>query len=214
MPSKAYSTFTKNVQQVDRLLEAYDLLQGPKRGKRKLDHLTRAALMFLCSSWEVYIEQVANESGEKIAKNINEIKKLPKKIKKTIAKQINKNKNDEEAILFIDSWREYYLGMLDMKTKGLNTPKQAQVTELFEDYLGINKDLIDSSILMISEIDEIIVTRGEVAHNVFAERYLKKNVVDKYYDIIKMAVRDVDVMLYNYIPSVVDKGKKPWNNTY
>lgn len=214
MPSNAYKTFNKNVKQVDLILQAYDELMNHKKGKKNMDHLTRAALLFLCSSWEVYIEQVTCEAADKIVTNINEIKKLPRRVKKTIAKQVRDAKNENETINFIDDWKNYYLNMISIKTRALNTPKEKQIRDLLQNYLGIDEAYVTSSVLTITGIDDIVTTRGAIAHNVFAEKYLKRKQVVIYYDTIKMAVREIDTMLYDFIPTVVDKGKKPWNNTY
>lgn len=70
MPSQAYTTFKANLKQVDKLLDAFVTMRTPTPGRKHLDHFTRSALLFLCSSWEVYIEQVANEAGGVIAKKI------------------------------------------------------------------------------------------------------------------------------------------------
>ena len=49
MPSKAYMRFQKNSVQVEKFKEAYEeaLHKDRRRGKRSLDHFTRAAIMFL-----------------------------------------------------------------------------------------------------------------------------------------------------------------------
>ncbi len=46
MPSKAYKTFQKNLNQVNKLIETYnhELERNSGRGKKSLDHLTRACL--------------------------------------------------------------------------------------------------------------------------------------------------------------------------
>lgn len=93
VPSSAYSTFKANVEQVDRLLDAYDKTKGTDRGKRGLDHFTRAALLFLCSSWEVYIEQVTNEAGKIITERISQPSQLPNPVKKKSASIIKNASN-------------------------------------------------------------------------------------------------------------------------
>ena len=47
MPSKAYKTFQKNLNQVNKLIETYnhELERNSGRGKKSLDHLTRAGLV-------------------------------------------------------------------------------------------------------------------------------------------------------------------------
>ena len=49
MPSKAYKTFQKNLNQVNKLIETYnhELERNSGRGKKSLDHLTRAGFFYV-----------------------------------------------------------------------------------------------------------------------------------------------------------------------
>lgn len=85
MPSKAYETYKSNLKQVDRLLIAFVEMRTPTRGRKHLDHFTRVALIFLCSSWEVYIEQVSNEAGSILAKKLDKPEELPDTVKKNLS---------------------------------------------------------------------------------------------------------------------------------
>ena len=100
MPSKAYMRFQKNSVQVEKFKEAYEeaLHKDRRRGKRNLDHFTRAAIMFLCSTFEVYFEEVLKESCSIVTKSLNHPGDLPKQVKKTIAKSIKESKNELECI--------------------------------------------------------------------------------------------------------------------
>lgn len=84
MPSKAYKTFQKNLNQVNKLIETYnhELERNSGRGKKSLDHLTRAGLIFLCSSFEVYVESVIYETGNFITKKYISLKNCPWKQRK------------------------------------------------------------------------------------------------------------------------------------
>lgn len=55
--------------------------------------------------------------------------------------------------------------------------------------------------------------RGEIAHNVFAEEYLSKNLVLEYLDTTNKVVKDVEIALWDYLPRITN-GKRPWQNTY
>lgn len=88
MPSNAYANYTKNIKQVDKLLEAYDASNPYTRGRRSLDHFTRAALIFLCSVWEVYVEEVSRESVDVIISRIDDPKELPKPVKQRLSGKI------------------------------------------------------------------------------------------------------------------------------
>ena len=213
MPSHAYKVFNKNVKQVDKLLEAFTAMRPSTRGRKHLDHFTRAALIFLCSSWEVYVEQISQEAGSIISNRIEMPADLPSVIKTTISLIIKNSKHDLEPILAANDWRLYYCDQIKVYTDKINTPKKDKVLELFNKYLGINGDKVNQEIPSLSKINKIVTTRGEIAHNIFADEYLKKELVSEYYGIIKTAVVEIELLLWNYIPDVTN-GKKPWQNTY
>ena len=129
MPSKAYKTFQKNLNQVNKLIETYnhELERNSGRGKKSLDHLTRAGLIFLCSSFEVYVESVTYETGNFITRKIYQPKKLPMEAKKTISDAVKKEKNDISPILFYDDWKEYYRKLIYYDIKKLNTDKELTI---------------------------------------------------------------------------------------
>lgn len=214
MPSNAYRTFQKNLGQVDRLLETYDheLARDYRRGKKSLDHLTRAGLIFLCSSFEVYIESVVRECGQFVTKKIQLPKSLPEDVKKNISVSVKMEKHELSPILFYDDWKTYYNNMIIYETKHLNTPKVANIRKLLLGYFGIQESEINDSIFPFSDLDEIITARGDVAHNIFGEKYLKKAMLLEYMDTIKYCVNDIDNLLYNRIPDITKY--RPWKNTY
>ncbi len=214
MPSKAYKTFQKNLSQVDRLIETYEheLERNKRRGKKSLDHLTRAGLIFLCSSFEVYIESVARECGKFITKKVALPKSLPYDVKKNIANSVKKEKNELSPILFYDDWKQYYNNMIYYETKHLNTPKVENIRKLLLGYFGIQANDLDDNVFPFGDLDEIISARGEVAHNIFGEEYLKKVTLLEYRDTIKSCVSEIDNLLYRKIPEITVY--KPWNNTY
>lgn len=213
MPSKSYNNFKKNIKQVDKLIEAFTAMRPPTRGRKHLDHFTRAALIFLCSSWEVYIEQISLEAGSIISKKTRDPRDLPLTVQKTISGIIKNAKHELEPVLAANDWRLYYCKQIKVYTDKLNTPKKDKVMEIFNKYLGISGERIKLETPSLAKVNEIVRTRGEIAHNVFADEYLKKELVSKYYDIIKGVVVEIELLLWNYIPGVTD-GKKPWQNTY
>lgn len=213
MPSKAYNVFNKNVKQVDRLIDAFTAMRAPTRGRKHLDHFTRAALIFLCSSWEVYIEQISIEVGSIIANKIQKPDNLPLIIQKNISGIIKNSKHELEPIIAANDWKIYYCNQIKAYTDKLNTPKKDKVMELFNKYLGISGDTINMEVPSLSKVNMIVKTRGEIAHNVFAEDYLKKELVMEYYEIIKKSVVEIELLFWNYIPGITD-GRRPWQNTY
>lgn len=60
--------------------------------KEALIILTRAGLIFLCSSFEVYVESITYETGNFITRKIYQPKKLPMEARKTISDAVKKKK--------------------------------------------------------------------------------------------------------------------------
>lgn len=214
MPSNAYRTFLKNLGQVDRLIETYEheLERDRRRGKKSLDHLTRSGLIFLCSSFEVYVESVVRECGQFVTKKVQLPKSLPDDVKKNISDSVKKEKNELSPIAFYDDWKQYYNNMIFYETKHLNTPKIGNIRKLLLGYFGIQGSEIDDSTFPFSDLDEIITARGEIAHNIFGEEYFKKVTLLEYRDTIKACVTEIDNLLYRKIPEITVY--RPWRNTH
>lgn len=214
MPSKAFSAFKDNLQQVNRLLATYDseLNKNHGKGKRGLDHLTRAGLIFLCSAFEVYVESVTRESGKIITDRINVPSKFPLSVQKKIANAVKQEKNELSPILYYDDWKKYYNELILYDTRHLNTPKLNNVMTLFGNYFGIEKSAFDIDNFPLTGVDDIVSIRGDVAHNIFTTSYLKRAKLIEYYDTIKEAAMYLDKMLYDELPKIIER--KPWNKTY
>lgn len=193
--------------------QAYEeeLHKNPRRGRRSIDHFTRAAVMFLCSSFEVYYEMVLEESCKIISKKLNHPGELPKQVRKTIAKHIVSSKNELEVIVFADNWKKYYLDLVKDDIGRLNTPKMNNIKEYVSKYIGFN-NIFDESTYPFAGVDDIIVERGEIAHKVYGSSYVNESKLVEYSDTIRDAVKEIDLILYNEIPKITRK--KPWNNTY
>lgn len=213
MPSKSFYTFKSNLKQVDKLLLAFVDMRPPTRGRKHLDHFTRAALLFLCSSWEVYIEQIAKEAGELIVHKIEKPNNMPEIIKKTISKKVKLANHELSPFEFANDWRRYYCLVISEYTNKLNTPKKDKVLELLNKYVGISGDRINTEVPMLAQINKIVSVRGMIAHNVYAEDYLRKETVEEYYRVILQLVKEIELLLWNYIPKITD-GRRPWQNTY
>lgn len=213
MPSKAYMRFQKNSVQVEKFKEAYEeaLHKDHRRGKRNLDHFTRAAIMFLCSTFEVYFEEVLKESCSIVTKSLNHPGDLPKQVKKTIAKSIKESKNELECITWADNWKEYYINLVNSEMDRLNTPKMCNITRYISKYLGLN-NIFDCNAFPFSGIDDVITERGSIAHKVYGSSYIKEVKLIEYIDTISNAVKEIELTQYKELPKIIHK--KPWNNTY
>ena len=86
MPSKAYGKFQKNLETVQRLNETYKTAKENRgsKGRGAFDHITRSAIVFLVSAFEVYCEDVLCESVEISIKHAKDACNLPHAVKKNI----------------------------------------------------------------------------------------------------------------------------------
>ena len=213
MPSTAYGVFNRNLKQVDKLLQAYNDLRSPTRGRKHLDHLTRASIIFLCSSWEVYLEQIASECCRIISNRIATPKELPEKVRRTLASSIRSSKHDLEPIEFAMDWKAYYCKAIQKYVNKLNTPKNGQVLEILEKYIGADIIQVKAQIPTLTRINDIVKVRGEIAHNIYSDEYVREETVFAHKDIIVQLVKEIELFLWGYIP-LITNGMRPWQNTY
>lgn len=211
MPSQSYATFKCNLVQVDRLIKTYDNELSGKPGKHALDHLTRAGLIFLCSSFEVYVESVIRECGDIVVSFINLPGELPVETKKKISESVKLEKHDLSPILYYENWKKYYNDMIYNETSKLNTPKINNIKSLFFDYFGISKSEIDENNFPFSGVDDIVSVRGSVAHNLYCSEYLTRAKFIEYYDTIKASTKELDKILYMKLPEIIHR--MPWHKS-
>jgi len=109
VPSKARTSFDENLKDIERLLELHEKEGGKAQGRRYgLEVLNKSAIVLITSYWEAYCEDVAAEALEHIVKYAKTSDVLPKSLKKQIAAELEKDKN-ELAIWEVsdDKWRTY-----------------------------------------------------------------------------------------------------------
>jgi GH35 family endo-1,4-beta-xylanase len=87
------------------------------------------------------------------------------------------------------------------------------VLELFNKYLGTEGNMLKSKVPTLMSINEIVKVRGEIAHNLYSDDYVKEDLVNTYYETIQKLVVEIELYLWEYIPSITN-GKRPWQNTY
>jgi hypothetical protein len=197
MPSKARTALTENLTEVTRLLELHAEIGGDGRGRRRgLEVLNKSAIVLLTSYWESYCEDIAEESIEHIIKYARSADALPKSMKKLIAKELKEDKN-ELAVWFLadDSWKQFLTSRLEQyktaRNWNFNTPKPAQVDELFMDGLGIEK-ISDSwkwdkttATTARNRLKSFVELRGAIAHRGKGDISVKKLDVTNYLELIK-----------------------------
>ncbi|MCK5172427.1 MAG: hypothetical protein KAR47_03500 [Planctomycetes bacterium] len=197
MASKARAAFDENIKDIDRLMELHKQQGGTSPGRRyDLEVLNKSAIVLITSYWEAYCEDIAAEALAHIVKYVKSADSLPKALKKLIAKELEDDKN-ELAVweLADDKWKTYLQGRLELlqekRNRKLNTPKAANIDQLFTLAVGISK--ISSSWRWAKmaadrareKLDEFVELRGSIAHRGKSLKSVKKSEVDGYLDFIK-----------------------------
>ena len=142
MPSKSAKTFTYNMDDVHRLVQAYEALKPTGQGKRGLGHLTRSCIVTLCACWEQYIEDVIVESVEFIRQQAKAANDMPLKVRKVISKRVKADKHELKPLeLAGEGWRDMYLAFAKDAVGSLHSPKTANVQKLLENYLGFDQEI-------------------------------------------------------------------------
>lgn len=210
MPSKSYQLFHKNLMDIQRLLDNHKTLSGQERGKKALDHITRSGILLLVATWEVYIEELICESVGFLSKNIRDPNDLPVPVKKFLSDCIHNSKNEIEPFKLAGrGWSEFYREQAGHVTNALNTPKIEKIDKLFKDLLGVN---IISRNFGLRTLNLIISTRGDIAHRVKLNKYVKPAILRGFMEDIRQYVLETDKAIYEHLTDL--GGKTPWKNQY
>lgn len=153
------------------------------------------------------------ESCKIIADRLASPKDLPERVRKTLSASIKGAKHDLEPIEFAMDWKAYYSNVISKHVDKLNTPKKGQVLEILEKYLGVDIPQAKTEIPSLTQINEIVIARGEIAHNIYSGEYLRGETVTGYKDIVVQLVLEMELFLWGYIPTITNN-LRPWQNTY
>jgi hypothetical protein len=198
--SKARAAFDKNCEDIDRLLEVHTSLTGTGPGRRRqVEVLHKAAIVLVTAFWEAYCEDVAAEALSHLVQHSPDASKLPTELKKQIVKELGDDANQLAVWQLADTgWKQVLNSRLvrlrEERNRRLNTPKTAQIDELFVKALGVNK--ISSrwywsgmSVQTASDkLDRYVALRGSIAHRGTAVGSVHKKHVIDYYEHVKKLV--------------------------
>ena len=211
MASKARKAFDENAADIVRLLEIHGDLGGDAPGRRyRLEVLNKSAVVLITSFWEAYCDDLAAEALEHIVTHAKSAASLSKEIKKTIAKEISADQNQIAAWDLSDNgWRKVLRSRLvrlqQERSRRLNTPKSANIDDLFLSALGIagisqfwawHRMTADHA---RKKLDKYVALRGEIAHRGHASHTCKKPQVEDYFRFIKRVVAKTGGHVNSYV---------------
>jgi hypothetical protein len=218
LASKARRAFDKNANDVRRLLDIHADIGGDAKGRRYgLEVLNKSALVLITAVWEAYCEDLASEALEHLVTNVSEPKKLPKELKKKISAEI-KTEANELAMwdLAGDGWKDKTRARLASLTiernRKLNTPKSAQIDELFAAAIGLTsissawKWKKMSVAKARAKLDSYVTLRGEIAHRGTPAAAVKKANVTDFFSHVERLVRLTGGKTNSYVKATTGKG--------
>jgi hypothetical protein len=200
MASQARLAFDRNAEDVDRLLKIHNDIGGDARGRRYgLEVLNKSAVILITAFWEAYCEDIAAEALEHLVNNVADASSLPKELKKRIAKELKSDQNEVAVWSLADGgWklkiRARLAALTEERNRKLNTPRAANIDELFLDAIGL-ATVSDSwkwdrtkAVSARQKLDKYVTLRGAIAHRGQAAASCTKAHVDDYFAHVKQLV--------------------------
>jgi hypothetical protein len=196
--NKHINALVDNVREVERLQGIHSQIttKGPGR-KHNVEVLHKSAIVLLVACWEAYVEDLIGAALNHMIVSCKDHKAFPKYVLERIA---SGHPGLKAWDLAGDGWKKTLrdnLTQVLVKTTGtLNTPKTAQVDELFQKTIGLPQ--ISSSwhwkgrsvAQVTTALDDLVTLRGSIAHRVSAARNVQlKDVKEARSFVFRLAVR-------------------------
>ena len=205
-----------NVVETARLLDIHEGMSGRDPGRRyDVEVLNKSAIVLSVACWEAYVEDLAASALEFMIKNSANHNAFPKSVLERVS---SKNSGLSAWNLAGDGWKKALLDNMKevlAKTAGtLNTPKTAQVDDLFLKTIGLNnlsktwKWSRRNATQASSALDTLVTLRGGIAHRVKHSRSVRKQDVINALDLIgRLSIRSNNEVR-KHVHSCT--GKYPW----
>lgn len=164
----------ENVKEVDRLTAIHSQLTGSGPGRRyNVEVLHKSSIVLLVACWEAFIEDLCNASLKYMLKAGNTHRVFPEFVLNRVGSMYT---GPKAWSLAGEGWKtvlgDNLQAVLAKTTGTLNTPKTAQVDELFVKTIGLKnmsnawKWKGQSVSGAKSKLDALITLRGSIAHRV------------------------------------------------
>lgn len=209
--------FLGNMHEVNQLLGIHGNVvgQGPGR-KRNVEVLNKSAIVLLVACWEAYVEDLAKTSLEFMIDKAPDHKVFPNNVLERVC---SKNSGINAWNLAGTGWKTALRNNLSevlAKTVGnLNTPKTAQVNELFLKSVGHSKLSSCWSWRGRSEkdtseaLDSLVTLRNTIAHRVKHTKSVRKKHVVEAIDLVSRLAAKSNNEMSRFLHKLV--GASPWN---
>ena len=221
MTSQARDSFADHCGDIDRLFEIHTEISGELPGRRwqELESLHKSAIVLLTAFWEAFCEDLAAEALAHLVVNAHEAEALPADLRRLVAKELVADEH-ELAIWRVadDRWREVLTSRLErlqaVRNRKLNTPKTAQINDLFDKAVGLPMISASwqwnrmSATRAAEKLDAFIELRGEIAHRGAAVGAVTKDQVKVFYNHVQRLVTATEVHVQQRLEE--STGTPPW----
>ena len=215
MPSKAYINFLHIRIDALKIIAAYTYYKNHNLQGTSLGFFTRSGIMMLCAAWERYNEDLLLECVDNICLHLNDVNKLDNEVKKTISLKI-KNEDHELSPLKLvgEGWKDVWKTYSKIETEKLNTPKVANLNNMFKNYIGKKDYSSHWNLPDVTQIDNFVSDRGDIAHNGNKSSNIRMSKLRTYQDMIIDTVINIDSEMADEIRKITGQANLPWKKDY
>jgi len=176
---KRFQSGQKDVKQLSALHQRLKPGPGPGAPKVGASALNKASIVFICSVWEAYCEDLADEAVTHITSTLTNPGKLSAGTKHSLA-----TSGIQPWDLAGDAWRVKLGEHIKVKVEKLNTPKTENIDNLFSTGAGLTgvsrgwKWQNSTPAKARAKLDELVSLRGALAHGQEETAVLKSDVTE------------------------------------
>jgi len=208
--------FLDNVKEVLLLLDIHRTIAGSSPGRKTdVEILNKSAVVLIVACWEAFVEDLATAALDFMINEAATHSIFPKLVLERVG---SKYSGLNAWSLANDGWRKALRDNLSevlAKTTGaLNTPRQAQVDELFNKTIGLASLSSNWSwpgrtqASAVKALDELITLRGAIAHRVQHSKSVRKSHVTAAVELVSRLSAKSTNQVRLHVHSAT--GKHPW----
>jgi hypothetical protein len=215
-PGSHFEDLVENLAEVKSLLAIHASVAGTGPGRKwGVEVLNKSAIVLVVACWEAFVEDTVEAALKFMVENATDHTIFPKSVLERVA---SKHSGPAAWSLAGEGWkkamRDNLSEVLAKTTGALNTPRAAQVDELFSKTIGLQNLSAHwrwtgrSAATSIDLLDQLITLRGSIAHRVKSSRSVVKRDVHEAIDL----VRRLAAATHNTTRSYVEQrtGHVPW----
>lgn len=214
--NKHVNALINNLEEVDRLVDIHSQITKTGPGRRHdVEVLNKSGIVLLVACWEAYVEDLSEAVLDHMLSAGKGHSVFPDSVLERVSSAYSGKKAFELAG---DGWKkalqDHKKGVLAKTVGALNTPKTAQVNDLFEKTVGL-KSISSSwnwSGRTVSQstkaLDDLVSLRGSIAHRVSASKSVQLKTVRDARELIgRLAAKSHNRARAHLITTI---GSAPW----